>query len=620
MSPAEIVWRAGFAARIPFEWLNSEYSRSPVRESAETPNTYPVREHNCGGSIDCVRIFDLEFPVGYEFDWHRDYRHGVVAPRRFSRLLNLRNTSTIGDVKYIWECNRHQFLSALAYSTDQDLAKAYIICCLDSWITANPYLKGINWTSSLELALRIISWALAFPAVENLLTTYPARFNRFSQSVNSHLLAINRNFSLHSSANNHLIGEAAGLYIGAVCFPWWSESPKWKQTARSILENEIIAQVTSDGVNREQATSYHLFTLELFLLAYLIGYNVGDKYSDEYLQRLHAMLLYIYTIATPTGAVPWFGDSDDGRGFLCSAQESNIQVLMDLGGLLFDEPEWLQFSGSRTSASLALLPAPVQGASTGRQFRSCTSRGLFKEAGIGVLDDGNGTKLIMDFGPLGYTAIAAHGHADALSVVLALGNDYFLIDPGTYAYHSHPEWRDYFRSTAAHNTARVDGLDQSIMAGPFLWKLKAESRMLSYEDTTEEGMIVAEHYGYERLSDPVTHRRAVRFDKRRSEITIADSFSCRGKHDVEVFFHLHSEAKVVRTEDRRLEVHWRDRRIVFTNPGQTVVHHIYQGHESPIVGWCSTAFNKKQSAPTLRVSAIIKGSTSITSTLQLGYL
>ena len=82
-------------------------------------------------------------------------------------------------------------------------------------------------------------------------------------------------------------------------------------------------------------------------------------------------------------------------------------------------------------------------------------------------------RLIVDAGPLGYTNIAAHGHADALSFTLSIAGLEFLVDPGTYAYHTQKKWRDYFRGTSAHNTVRVDKQDQSVGGGNFMWLEKA---------------------------------------------------------------------------------------------------------------------------------------------------
>ena len=119
----------------------------------------------------------------------------------------------------------------------------------------------------------------------------------------------------------------------------------------------------------------------------------------------------------------------------------------------------------------------------------------------------------MDFGPLGLGSTAAHGHADALSLWLSIDGEYFLIDAGTYAYHSHPEWRTFFRSTAAHNTVCVDGRSQSEMAGRFLWSSKANAHLLRFEDSFGQVTIEGEHDGYMRLPDPVNHRRTVKFDR-----------------------------------------------------------------------------------------------------------
>ncbi len=84
-------------------------------------------------------------------------------------------------------------------------------------------------------------------------------------------------------------------------------------------------------------------------------------------------------------------------------------------------------------------------------------------------------RLVVDAGPLGYRSIAAHGHADALSFTLSVGGLEFLVDPGTYAYHTQGAWRQYFRGTAAHNTVRVDGQDQSESGGNFMWLRKARA-------------------------------------------------------------------------------------------------------------------------------------------------
>ena len=89
--------------------------------------------------------------------------------------------------------------------------------------------------------------------------------------------------------------------------------------------------------------------------------------------------------------------------------------------------------------------------------------------------------------PLGYLSIAAHGHADALSFTLSVGGNEILIDPGTFAYHTQKRWREYFRGTSAHNTLRVDGADQSVPGGNFLWTQHSQTRVLSFRYKLGQG-------------------------------------------------------------------------------------------------------------------------------------
>jgi len=617
MQPAEIVWRARSAARLPLDWALAK--KSPVPAPHWTPlraASYPVHLHSNGALMERIQVFDIEFPVGFEFDWHRDYRYGKQVERRFAGAMNIRDTAAVSDIKYVWEPSRHQHLSALAFAANGEQHADYIVRSLDSWLHANPYLYGVHWTSSLELAERLISWALLYPRIADHVASDEKFRRRWLDSIYQHLARISRKLSLYSSANNHLVGELVGLFVGALCFNFWPQCGEWRNLAQESLEREIGLQVGEDGVNREQAMSYHLFTMELFLLAFIIGRNTKSPFSAAYGQRLQAMAGFLDAVATSSGDLPWYGDSDDARGFVLSEDESALEVAMQLAGLLFAEPQWLRFSKKATPAARALVPDLL--ADLDRvTLRSAKPRDLFPDAGLAcVRSDDDSACLLMDFGPLGFTSIAAHGHADALSLWLAIGDEYFLVDSGTYAYHSHAEWRTYFRSTAAHNTARVDGRDQSEMAGRFLWSAKATARLLRFENS-ERVTIEAEHDGYTRLQNPVTHRRNVGFDRTNGNVSIEDSFQCGGRHEVELFFHMHEEAVVVSVSDGEAQVDWRGRNIVFSSPDRNTRWEIVRGADNPQLGWRSRRFNEKQPIPTLRIRIEIDGPTTIRTHLRI---
>jgi hypothetical protein len=347
-----------------------------------------------------------------------------------------------------------------------------------------------------------------------------------------------------------------------------------------------------------------------------VAKNIGEQFSEGFEQRLKAMIDYVAALATPQGDLPWYGDSDDSRGFVFSTAESSLAVTTQLGGLLFNDSSLCRFSGQLTAATRALLPK-VPAVST-ITAPLCAHNRLFREGGVAVVETHDADrKIVMDFGPHGYTSIASHAHADALSIWLAIGDAYFLVDSGTFAYHSYPAWRAFFRGTSAHNTARIDGKDQAEIGGRFLWTRKANARLLCYEDTGRIVKIVAEHDGYTRLDDPVIHRRSVDFDRNDGSVAICDEFQCSRRHEVELFFHLHEDTAIDCVEAGQVETIWRRHRILFASPNHEFNWEVVRGSENPILGWRSHRFNEKQPIPCLRSSGIIYGNTTIQTNIRI---
>ena len=230
MEPAEILWRGRSATMLPFDWVWYK-----IGATVPTPNwaphsakSYPIGLHDRGSAMEYVHIFDLDFPVDHDFDWHYDYHNNKKVERRFSGWLDIRNTEAVGDIKYVWEVNRHQHLSSLAYAQNGIRHRGTLLQAVRSWLRDNPYLSGVNWTSSLELALRVISWALLYPALIHDVASDREFRDLWLTSIYLHLSRIADRLSLFSSANNHLIGELAGLYVGASCFPFWDECAAWR--------------------------------------------------------------------------------------------------------------------------------------------------------------------------------------------------------------------------------------------------------------------------------------------------------------------------------------------------------------------------------------------------------
>jgi hypothetical protein len=224
-------------------------------------------------------------------------------------------------------------------------------------------------------------------------------------------------------------------------------------------------------------------------------------------------------------------------------------------------------------------------------------------------------RIVVDAGSLGFLAIAAHGHADALSFTLSVSGCPMLIDPGTYAYHTHRRWRDYFRGTAAHNTVRVDHLDQSVSGGTFLWNRHANARCLSFDLATDREQLVAEHDGYRRLDDPVIHRREITYEREPRVLTVTDQILSASVHHIEILWHF-AQGCVVTLEGETARATRNGVELRLQWP-VSLQAQLVRGSTDPAQGWVSHRFDEKVPADTLVVSGRVQGGWRGVSTLTI---
>jgi Heparinase II/III-like protein/Heparinase II/III N-terminus len=569
----------------------------------------------CNGLLDVFAMRGGQ--MGSPPRWNRDPKTGIEAPLAFGKELDYRDADLVGDIKYLWEPNRHQHLVRLAQAYALTRKTAYfetIAEHLESWFLACPYRYGPNWASALEAALRLINWAAVWQLVGcDTLEGHADFRERWLKSVYQHAQFIRGWLSLHSSANNHLIGEAAGLFIAGLAWPHWPAAKGWLATGKLVLEREALAQNAPDGVNREQAIWYQQFVLDLMVSALLAGRANRQWFSADYESRIEAMMDFLASIMDAGGNVPMIGDADDGVVANLALATPPYQSLLALGAILFRRGDFKLKAKTLDDRARWLL-----GAAADAEFERLDAektrlplRQAFPEGGYFVLgcefDSSNEIRLLADAGPLGYRSIAAHGHADALSFTLSTGGKEFLIDPGTYAYHTQERWRQYFRGTAAHNTLRIDGLDQSVSGGNFMWLRKARAGCSLWLSSTDQDSFEGWHDGYMRLDDPVKHRRLIQLHKKARLAVIEDTLEMGEEHEVELFFHC-SEHCCVDAVPGGYVVSQGEHSIRILLPAIDGASSVVQrGSLTPILGWVSRAFDRREPASTIVWKARVQG-------------
>ncbi|SEG59869.1 heparinase II/III family protein [Bosea lathyri] len=509
--------------------------------------------------------------------------------------LKYRHARGIGDIKYVWDFNRLQFLQPLAAAAclwPEDKAPlAAIEAAIESWSDANPPFGGLGWNSGIELALRAVSLVLVLSLCGERLRADTV--TRIGVILAAHLYWMTRYPSRFSSANNHLMAEAMGEFAAAYALPDLPRVGEIAAHARAVLEHEAGVQIVADGVGAEQSPTYGAFTAEMLLVADVVARAGGRPLAPIVEERLTAFANFVAWLADGEGFVPAICDDDEGRVLsLSDGHETRYpaSVARAIAGH-FGRPPELAPVESEAELRDAVFAAPHDTKAAPQGVR------CFRQGGYTVVREeraGRKLRLTFDHGPLGYLSIAAHGHADANAITLSLDDQDIFVDPGTFLYHSGGEWRDWFRGTPAHNSVTLQGQDQSTIAGPFNWSHKANATL----DEVREGAdwrIAARHDGYVKRFG-ATHWRAV--EACAGGIVIRDKLLGETGVPAEVVFQLapgldlagEGAARTVTHEGRAVL------RIAFSAPGDILA---LPGGGAVDGGWVSPRFGAKRPAARL---------------------
>ncbi|RSM99387.1 heparinase [Streptomyces sp. WAC 01325] len=553
-------------------------------------------------------------------DWCHDPKTGRRAPWGYAFDVPYRSEDTVGDIKQIWEPSRHQYLTVLAaaYAITGDERYAERVAeHLRSWWAANAPLRGVHWISGIELGIRLLSWVW----IRRLLEGWPGAAGLFEDNpvaldqIWHHQRWLAAFPSRGSSANNHVIAEAAGQFAAACAFDWFPASARWRADALRSLERHLRANTFGSGLNRELATEYHGLVLELGLAAVAEADAAGVPVPASVRLVLLRMTDALAAVVDSRLRPPRQGDADDGHGLIVDgAGTDRWASLLATGDAVFGRLAWWpEVTGSdvRTPLLAALIrPGAIE------VTRPASRPAHFADAGMTVLRGPEEIWCRCDGGPHGFLSIAAHAHADALSVEVRHDGVDVLADPGTYCYHGQPEWRRYFRSTLGHNTLQLDGDDQSASGGPFLWTRHARSRVL-VADTSDENVArwCAEHDGYQGS----VHRRRVELISVRRELKIVDDVS-GPKRSVRLAFHL-GPAITAELMGNRAVLTWtrdgEERSAVLDLPGQ-LSWRAHRGESDPPLGWYSAGFGRKEPATTLVGTGSTDGAEGFVTVLGFG--
>ena len=423
-------------------------------------------------------------------EWHTDARSGYRWDPREDHL-DVRLAPRHGaDIKWPRELSRFQHLPALALTGRSEDRMEALLQVLD-WIAANPVRRGVNWASAMDVAIRAVNWVWALRLLEPVRDAHPASFFEIRRSLYEHGLHVEQNLEYYEECtSNHYLANVAGLlYLGSA-FPEFPESDRWLAFGLQELVSEMSRQVYADGADFEASTHYHRLVAELFVSCAALAERLPDArrrglrdvrpsrsvrpalsplersgidlspgarlLPDGFYLRLSRMAHFTAALTKPNGLVPQIGDNDSARLHKLQPPEHDSRdhrhLCAAVGRLLGDSA--LEAAGSGFEFEAAL----IAGASRTIAIVGETP-GFFPNAGIAVLRSAD-AHLTVTCGPNGQHGRGGHGHNDKLSFELQVAARDLIVDGGCFTYTADPAERNRFRSTAAHNTIHVCGVEQ----------------------------------------------------------------------------------------------------------------------------------------------------------------
>lgn len=214
---------------------------------------------------------------------------------------------------------------------------------------------------------------------------------------------------------NHYFENLKAIVICSLLF---GENNVFRKNICLFLR-QLNEQILPDGVHFELSPMYHKLILEdTMRVASVLRQSDRAEYA-ELLPYIQKMTDAMCSLERGMGRTPLFNDSGN-----------NVS----------------KSAASLTAAAKALFGIVPN------------ERDALPNSGYYKLYDGN-MALLFDCGKIGPDYMPGHGHCDCMSFELSLDGEPLFVNSGTYQYQG--KYRNYFRSTRAHNTVVIGGHEQS---------------------------------------------------------------------------------------------------------------------------------------------------------------
>ncbi|WP_106766799.1 alginate lyase family protein [Paenibacillus faecalis] len=486
----------------------------------------------------CLHKFNLlgsgDVQLGDKLPWNTDFKVNYTWKNDFYKLIPIVDLSNHADVKVPWELSRfqHVFTLGKAYwlTNDEKYAREFH-SQVEDWIRQNPVEMSVNWTCTMDVAIRAVNWIAGAYFFKKSSGIEPSFWGRFHASLYLHGSFIMNNLENRGEhTGNHYLCNLAGLVALGLYFDGFSIGQitsrhgmpqEWLNYGLQELEREMFVQVNPDGSNYEASTSYHRLVTECFLVMTVLCSRNEIVFPENYMERLEKMCQFLFDTMKPNGLTPVVGDADDGRLLIPADYgtwvRNDFRHLLVIAGELFNREDF-RYAGREYAEDALWITGPrVMSAAPSaliHQPQRWSAAAAYPDGGYYVLRQGMAYCLIR-CGELSFHGHGAHSHNDQLSFELNIEGQDFIVDPGSYVYTADYRMRNLFRSTAMHNTIEIDGKEQNDFEEKVLFLMREQT--FAHCDRFGRGYFAGSHQGYVKKCG-VLHKREITLTEHSVEI------------------------------------------------------------------------------------------------------
>lgn len=602
-----VIFRNSLNIRLSTNYI-PKYSISTLSKIVDTSSD----------AIFYLNIFNRRIDIRSIHEWNKDIKNNIVSESKFYFLIDKNDFNQVGELKYANELSRLLHLPSLASKIviDNDLESLYLLKNqLKSWKIQNPFLRSFNWKDGIEVAIRIYNIILT----DKILSLKANHIdNDLRKLINyfifTHFIFLISHLSKFSSANNHLLAELFGIIIIATHYKF-PLTDFWLRKAKTILLSEFDKQINKDGFNKEDSTCYHAASLFIFNSCFYYLNNLQLIEKDTYLNKLSLMVEVLENLRINENEFIEIGDNDDSKFILNTSQPTYHRynsIINSVKHHLYNQScsDLVEDLGS-----YLLLGDSINNANPIAENQKIDNYYYYKDSGYFIFIASK-SKLIFSVGQFGLPPMYAHAHGDLLNFSLSFLNKPFIVDSGTYQYHhKYIKWRNYFRSSRAHNCIVFDDQDQGIMLSNMMWKNTRQAKVLEYGSSFEGIFCKASYTLNSNHKKKIIHYRFIQYNTEKLNYTISDEIDCSSDLKIDFYLHLHPDVKIVKSSETSFKL-VNQYSIILTN-SLFRESQIIKGNETIPLGWYSPSYDSKVPTNTIHFSTNTKYNRNIITEIKL---